>query len=123
MTRKEITGIRSLDFSKWVRQKLPDSDTGFSASDLDFIIWNWKEKKVMFLEIKTRNAKIKKGQKMMWQHLHHWILKGIDKNWQYFGFHLIVFEKTNFEDGKCYLNHKEITEKQLIEFLSFKELL
>ena len=45
MTRKEVTNFRCLDFSKWVRENLPDSSTGFSASDLDFVLWNWKTKK------------------------------------------------------------------------------
>ena len=118
MTRKEITGIRDLTFSGWVRKKLPDSSTGFSASDLDFILWNWKTKKIMFLEIKTRNSKPRTGQKIMWKNINKWIIKGIDNNWTYLGFNLIQFENTNFEDGKCFLNYKEIKEKQLINFLS-----
>lgn len=120
MTRKEITGIRSLDFSKWVRNNLPDSDTGFSVSDLDFVLWNWKTKKVMLLEIKTRGSQPKKNQLEMWRNLHKWIGKGIDNDWNYLGFHLVVFENTNFEDGKCCLDHNVISEKELIEFLSLK---
>ena len=119
MTRKEITGIRSLDFSKWIRSKLPDSQTGYSASDLDFILWNWKTKKVMFLEIKTRNSEIRQGQKLMWINIHNWIKKGIDKDWTYYGFHLIQFENTSFEDGKCFFDYEEITEIDLIKKLSF----
>ena len=120
MTRQEMTGIRSLDFSKWVREKLPDSSTGFSASDLDFILWNWKTKKVLLLEIKTRLSTCRKGQKMMWQNINKWIKKGIDKDWNYLGFHLITFEKTDFEDGKVFLDNKEIQEKDLILFLSLE---
>ena len=121
-TRKEFTGVRDLTFSQWVRDKLPDSSTGFSASDLDFILWNWKTKKFMMLEIKTRNSYPRKGQYMMWKSINKWIKKGIENsedNWQYYGFHLIQFEKTNFSDGKCLLDNKEINEDELIEFLSF----
>lgn len=113
MTRKEITGIRSLDFSQWVRERLPDSNTGFSASDLDFILWNWKTKKVMFLEIKTRNSSIRKGQQMMWSNIHKWINKGIDNDWTYYGFHLITFENSNFSDGKVFFDNIEISEENL----------
>jgi len=120
VTRKEITGKRPLDFSGWVRNCLPDSSTGFSASDLDFIIWNWKTKKLMFLEIKTKSAICRKGQKMMWSNLHKWIGKGISDDWTYLGFHLIVFENTFFHDGKCYLDNKEIDESELIKILSFE---
>ena len=118
MTRKEVTGIRDLTFSGWIREKLPDSKTGFSVSDLDFILWNWRTKKVMMLEIKTRNSKPRTGQKIMWQNINKWIDNGIDNDWNYLGFHLIQFENTNFDDGKCFLNYKEIKEQELINFLS-----
>lgn len=118
MTRKEITGVRSLDFSSWVREKLPDSSTGYSVSDLDFVLWNWKTKKIMFLELKTRMSYPRKGQKIMWININKWIKKGIDKDWVYLGFNLIQFEKTNFTDGKCFLNNNEISEIDLIKFLS-----
>jgi hypothetical protein len=119
MTRKEYTGTRDLTFSGWIRNNLPDSDTGFSASDLDFILWNWKTKKVMLLEIKTRMSNPRVGQKMMWKNINRWMFKGIDDDWLYLGFHLIQFENTSFEDGKCYLDYIEISETDLISYLSF----
>jgi hypothetical protein len=118
MTRQEITGVRSLDFSSWVRKNLPDSATGFSASDLDFVLWNWKTKKVMLLEIKTRNSTPRIGQKIMWSNLNRWVKNGIDSDWTYLGFHLVVFERTSFDDGKCFFDNKEITESELIKKLS-----
>ena len=117
-TRKELTGTRDLTFSGWIRKSLPDSSLGFCASDLDFILWNWKTKKIMLLEIKTRNAKMRKFQSIMFSLLHKWISKGIDRGWKYEGFYLIQFEKTSFEDGKCFLNYKEISEADLIKKLS-----
>lgn len=119
MTRKETTGLRDLGFSNWIRSKLPDSSTGFSASDLDFMLWNWKTKKIIFLEIKTRNSKPREGQKKMFQLINKWMFRGIDKDWTYLGFHLIQFENDeNFDNGKCYLDYKEISEIDLITFLS-----
>jgi len=119
MTRKEITNFRNLYFSNWVREKLPDSSTGYSASDLDFILWNWKTKKIMLIELKTRMSYPRKGQKMMWNLLHNWIKNGIDNDWKYLGFNLIQFENSGFEDGKCFLNGCEISENELIHILSF----
>lgn len=125
MTRQEVTGVRSLDFSKWVRSSLPDSSTGFSASDLDFILWNWKTKRFMFLEIKTRRSFCRKGQQTMFSLLNLWMNECMDNNlmqeWHYLGFHLIQFENTNFEDGKCYFNFREITESDLITTLSLTD--
>jgi hypothetical protein len=122
MTRKEITFQRPLDFSQWIRTKLPDSSTGYSASDLDFVLWNWKTNKVMLIEVKTRMAKPRTGQKMMWSLIDKWIRKGIESDWKYLGFHLVQFENTIFEDGKCLLDNKEISEQDLITFLSMNDI-
>lgn len=118
MTRQEVTGKRPLDFSQWVRKSLPDSSTGFSASDIDFILWNWKTKKVMLLEIKTRNGDLRKGQRMMFELLHKWLTIGVNGRWKYCGFHLVQFEKTTFEDGRTYFDRNEVTEQELIIQLS-----
>ena len=55
----------------------------------------------------------------MWRNIHKWIKKGIDKNWTFLGFHLIQFENTQFDNGKCFLDNKEISEENLIKFLTF----
>jgi hypothetical protein len=73
----------------------------------------------MMLEVKTRNAPPREWQKLMWQNMHKWIKKGIDDDWTYLGFNLITFENTFFNDGRCFLNGKEISELDLKEFLSF----
>lgn len=107
-------------FNLWVREKLPDSFTGFCASDLDLILWNFNTKKVMLLEVKTRNQKIKAYQRNMWRKLNKWLICGIrGDGWEYLGFHLVTFENLSFEDGRCYLDKSEVTEAELIEFLSF----
>jgi hypothetical protein len=41
-----------------------------------------------------------------------------DKNYK--GVHLLVFEKTNPEDGKIFWNHKEISKADLIKKLKFE---
>ena len=44
MTAKERTGMRDVKFSKWIREKLPDSNTGYSVSDLDLCCGTGKQK-------------------------------------------------------------------------------
>jgi hypothetical protein len=117
-TRKELTNTRDLQFSGWIREKLPDSSTGMSATDLDFILFNWTAKEMMMIEVKTRNAKPKKNQMEIFKLLSRWIQQGIDNGWTYKGFHLVQFTNTNFDDGAVKLNGKVVTEKQLIDFLS-----
>jgi len=119
MTRREISNTRDLTFSGWIRKNLPDSATGFLVSDLDFILFNYKTKKIMLLEIKTRGIYPKTWQGKLFNNLDKWIKNGIDKDWQYLGFYLLRFENTFFMDGKCFLRDKEISEEELITFLSF----
>src|SRR4030067_1705791 len=118
MTSLERTGVRDLTFSGWIRQNLPDSATGFMVTDLDFILYNFKTKQIMLLEIKTRNSNIKEWQRNLFNNLNKWITKGIDDGWRYYGFHLIRFQKTNFLDGLVYFDNTEITEEELIQKLS-----
>ena len=42
--------------------------------------------------------------------------------YQYYGYHLIQFENDRFHNGKIYLDKKEISEENLINFLTFKNL-
>ena len=121
MTRKEITGTRDLSFSSWIREKLPDSSTGYMATDVDFFLYNYKTKDIVILEVKTRKGDVKKWQRIFYKKLNEWIKKGITADWTFHGVYLIQFENTCFEDGKCFLNRIEITEEQLIKKLSFKK--
>ena len=122
MTRQEITGIRDLSFSTWIRQKLPCSSTGFVVSDLDFILTNYKTKKLMLIEVKTRNKEIARWQSILLKNISKWLTQGIDDDYEYYGCHVIKFENTSFEDGKCYFDDQEITEPELIERLSMFDL-
>jgi hypothetical protein len=121
MTRAENTGTRELTFSNWIRNNLPDSSSGFLVSDLDFILYNYKSKKIMLVEVKTRNARMRTWQGILFCQLSQWIQKGISEGWTYHGFHLIRFENTYFNDGLCFLDEKKITEKDLISFMSLGE--
>lgn len=118
MTRKELTGIRDLTFSQWIRSNLPCSSTGFMVTDLDFILSNYKTKKIMLIEVKTRNADIKTWQKHIFTNLHKWIHNGISKDWTYLGFHLIQFENQDMASN-CFFDREPVSLKELKNKLSF----
>jgi len=105
-------------FNDWVRKNLPDSQTGFLASDLDLILYNYKTKKVMLLEIKTRKADLKNWQRVMFAHLDNWIKKGCD-NFEYLGFHIIRLENTDLTIGRIMLDNNLITVDEIKKFLTF----
>tara|TARA_R110002020_G_scaffold447854_2_gene660355 strand:- start:122 stop:490 length:369 start_codon:yes stop_codon:yes gene_type:complete len=121
MTRQEQTGNRKHDlfFSEWIREKLPDSYTGYRCYDVDFVLWHKELKQIMFIELKSYNTEVKSDQHLILKNLHNWIKNGIDEDWTYKGLHLIQFEQFNFENGKVYLDKKETTEEELINFLTF----
>lgn len=114
-------GTRDLAFSEWIRNKLPNTSTGQTVTDLDFIFKNHKTKQIMMLEVKTRNASLKKHQQITFSEISHFLRLGYaTSDWRYYGFHLLVFERTCFADGKAFLDNKQITEQELIDYLSFK---
>ena len=76
MIQPELTGTRDLKLSQWVRDSLPDTDTGFIVSDIDFYIYNWKTKTHALVEQKTRGANLKPWQRRMYGNLNKWISEG-----------------------------------------------
>lgn len=119
MTRPEYSGVRSLEFSQWIRTNLPDSNTGFLVTNLDYILINYKTKQIMFVEEKTNNAPIKKWQQINFDLLARWVSRGVDSDWTFKGFHVVIFENTSPSDGKIYFDGKEINEGDLKTVLSF----
>ena len=123
MTRREVTNKRDLKFSNWMRIYLPDSNTGFTASDIDFYIYNHKTKVHGIIELKSHMSNLTYPQRQMYPRLNKWISEGGAKEgWHYAGFFLIQFEKEFFNDGKVYLNGKESSEVEIKQILSLKEI-
>jgi hypothetical protein len=128
MTRPEHQNTRDLTFSRWVRNNLPDSSTGFSATDLDFILWNWSptKERMMLVEVKTHGASLSTGQKMHMRRLDEWIRTGVmhDKAWHYMGMFVITFEGADFTDGHVWIQNiqsdtkHEVKEADLVALLS-----
>jgi len=118
MTRKEVTKTRDLSFSSWLRaQKDLDSADGFVASDIDFFIHNYKTGKFALLEIKQFHSGMKYAQREIYKKVDLIFRSAEPENYK--GLYLIVFEKKDFNDGKCWINNSEITESQLIAFLKY----
>ncbi len=50
--KPDRTNVRNTKLSNWVRE-LADPRSGWTATDLDFVFWNFKTKKLMLMEAKT----------------------------------------------------------------------
>lgn len=107
----------STEFGLWLRKQPEiDSKLGYLASNIDYMWRNYKTGLWMLIEEKRHNSLPKFWQKSMFKILFN--LCKLDKNFK--GFHLIVFENTSPDDGKIFLNRKEINRDDLIKFLKFE---
>jgi hypothetical protein len=77
----------------------------------------YKTNEWMILEEKRRGHEVPYAQKNILTMLHN-LAKRNDK--KYKGLYLIQFENTNPEDGKTWINHKEVSKAELIKFLRFE---
>ena len=109
----------STQFSEWLRnQDEIDSGLGFVASNIDYMWRNYKTKQWMLIEEKRRGVQVKFPQTEMIRIINEACKSDIN----YKGFHIIIFENTNPEDGKIYLDGVEITKDQLMNFLRMETL-
>ena len=115
----------STEYGLWTRGQLPgqktkvsvlDSSVGFVASNIDFVWRNYKTNEWMLIEEKRYGCQPKPFQYVIYKILDSFSKEDIF----YKGFHLLIFEKTNPEDGKMTLNHEPISPNQLVKFLQFK---
>ena len=74
----------------------------------------------MFIEEKRFMAKVGFAQGELFKK----VINGMKyiKDNHYKGFHVVIFEKTNPDDGRIWLDRKEVTTEQLLWFLQFKTL-
>ena len=121
MSRQEVTGKRSLEFSKWIHDKLPDSCTGFTVTNLDWVFWNYKNRILLISEEKMYKGKLPFFQSQIFKEILAPALKEYCENHdiQFLGFHLIQFENTSPKDGKIWWDGNEISETELIDRLSW----
>lgn len=106
----------STEFGIWLRQQ-PDIDSknGYVASNIDFLWMNYLSKKWLLIEEKRFGKFPTRYQVEMYKLLDQ--VRNIDNNYR--GFHVLVFEKTNPDDGGIYLDGKFISKVELLNFLCF----
>jgi len=120
-TRIEMTGKRSLDFSHWLREKCRDSSTGLIATDIDFFLQDYKMKKLMLLEVKTRNARPRPSQWKQLRVIDAFVRYGAEYyGYDYWGLYVIKLSGTSPENSEVEINGCSVTEEQLISFLNFE---
>lgn len=123
VVRPEYLNTRSLAFSNWLR-RLSDPVTGLTVTNLDWIFWNWKTRRLMFCEEKCKNAKIAKYFEIFCNDILTPALKDYcEKNCIDFrGFHVITFDNMSPMDSKhIYFDDRLVTEDELKKILKMEE--
>jgi len=128
MTRKRNDN-HSTEFGLWLREQAElDSYFGYRAYNIDYVWRNKKTGEWIFIEEKRYQGKMSPDQKGTFKVVHEHTKKEVkhtadgkyyknDTITKYQGFHLIVFEKTSPEDGRIWLDNKEISKEELLHFL------
>lgn len=107
----------STEFGLWLREQPEiESTDGFIATNIDYVWKNYKTDKWMMIEEKRFGREIKTWQKYIFNMIDS--LCRPDKN--YHGFHYLVFENTNPDDGKMFWDGTEIDAEKLIKILRFE---
>ena len=106
------------------------SSKNYWITDIDICIRD-RNNNMMFIEMKYYMAEPTKVQSNTF-HIFHALFKKADgcgrlelpylnvENWQYYGFHLLQFEGTTFENGKVFFDRKEVTQDEFIKLMSFE---
>jgi len=108
---------KSTEFGIWLRQqKEIDSKLGFVASNVDYVWCDYKKGFWMLIEEKRYRWMPKWSQVKIFR-----ILDAVAKNdINYRGFHILVFENTNPDDGYVWLDGTKIFRDDLLKFLRFE---
>jgi hypothetical protein len=106
----------STEFGNWLRvQDEIDSKRGFVATNVDYIWKNYKTGKWMIIEEKRYKAEVKFYQRKIFD-----TLDAVSQNDPHYkGMFILVFENASPDDGRIWLDGKEITKTDLIKFLQF----
>lgn len=103
--------------SNWFYENLPESSEGTLISDIDFIICNYKVKKFIIFEVKTKWNKIQKWQRDLYSMLHKRLATTNNDWWEYMWTNLLEFDWTNFYDWDVRLNWNRTNEYELQQYL------
>lgn len=116
MTQKRRDG-HSTEFGLWTREQPEiDSSLGYIPTNIDWMWRSYKNKLWMLIEEKRYGYFPK-----FYQTESYAILDAAIHDDNYRGFHLLVFENTDPDDGAIFLDGYSVTQTELIEFMQFSK--
>lgn len=111
------------EFSNWLKSMLPKSSEWINISDIDFLIQNYKTKKFLIIELKTKWNEMPFWQKSIYNMLHkRLVFSNKEDERNYMGMYLLQFSWNNWEDSIVYISWTWMKRKTQIfqmDFLTF----
>lgn len=110
-------------FGLWIRQYLRSSSDGLSVTNLDYIVEDFRRKKLMLLEEKQSNGMLHNAQRLTFAVLDR-CLSVMAPRWEYeyWGFYVLKFPSgANMPGPGMTINGKLITTEQLQSHLNFQQ--
>ena len=110
-------------FGLWIRQYLPKSEDGISVTNLDYIIEDFRNKKIMLLEEKSNGGKLHRAQCLTFEVLDRVLFHNAPKlGYEYWGMFILQFPHGCDMPGPgMKLNDMVISAEKLQAHLSFKD--
>lgn len=108
-------------FGLWIRQYLKKSNEGLSITNLDYVLEDFKQKKIMLLEEKQNSGHLGIAQGKTFYVVDLCLRKiATNLNYDYWGFYLLQFGYGKTMPGPgMKLNEKLITVEELVDHLNF----
>ena len=107
------------EFTNWIRDvKELDSSEGYVATDIDLMWHNYNNGKFMFIEEKRYLEEPTQCQMNFFRKLHR--INSSEED--YYGYHIVQFEKEGPLVGKIFLDREEVSLKEFINFLKFENV-
>ncbi len=105
------------EFGNWLRIQEPlDSSLGFVATNIDYIWRNYNTGLWMLIEEKRHGGLVKDWQRQLFETVD----KCCQTNPLYCGFHVLIFQNTNPDDGLMWWDKRAVTKVELLDILRFK---
>lgn len=107
-------------FGLWIQEYIRCSNDGMSVTNLDYVLEDFRQRKVLLLEEKQNNSDLKQAQSMTFKELDRFIAWAAEQHgYDYWGFYELKIPGTFIGPG-IQLNGVKITVEQLQKHLNFE---
>lgn len=120
--RSVINADQFTPFGLWLREHCRDSGNGLSITNLDYVIEDFRAKKIMLFEEKQNGGSLAKAQTLTFEVIDYVLASVVTKRgYQYWGFYTLTFPpKVTMPGPGMKLNGKIITCEQLVAHINFE---